>query len=84
MGWVGAPGAAPGLAVGDLDGDGHNEVVTLEGSYGNGRSGPATHVDVWHWNGFGFTLQWRSPRGIFGQLLLTEASNDGILDIAVR
>ena len=72
------------LAVGDVDGDGDNEVVTLEGEYGAGRDGPATHVDVWRWNGFGFTLEYRSPPGTFRQLGLTDGNNDGILDIAVR
>jgi len=53
------------LAVGDVDGDGRNEVVTLEGDYATGRSGPATHVNVWRWSGFGFTLEYRSPPGTF-------------------
>jgi len=41
-------------------------------------------VDVWYWNGFGFTLEWRSPPGLFHQLRLTDVDNSGILDIAVR
>jgi len=72
------------LAVGDVDGDDRNEVVTLEGDYTTGRDGPAARVDVWRWNGFGFTLEYRSPPGTFGQLRLTDADNDGILDMAVR
>jgi hypothetical protein len=72
------------LAVGDVDGDRYNEVVTLEGDYASGRAGPATRVDVWQWNGFGFTMEWRSPPGLFRQLRLTDWHNNGILDIAVR
>jgi len=41
-------------------------------------------VDVWRWNGFGFTMEWRSPPGLFHQLRLTDRHNNGILDIAVR
>jgi hypothetical protein len=84
--WAGSALPAPllALAVGDVDGDGGNEVVTLEGDYAAGREGPATHVDVWRWNGFGFSLQWRSSSGVFRELRLTDADNSGILDIAVR
>ncbi len=84
--WAGSALPVPllALAVGDVDGDGRNEVVTLEGNYATGRDGPATRVDVWRWNGFGFTLEYRSPPGTFRQLHLTDGNNDGILDIAVR
>jgi hypothetical protein len=84
--WAGSALPAPllALAVGDVDGDGSNEVVTLEGDYAAGREGPATHVDVWRWNGFGFSLRWRSSSGVFRELRLTDADNSGILNIAVR
>jgi hypothetical protein len=84
--WAGSALPAPilSLAVGDVDGDGRNEVVALEGDYATGRNGPASRVDVWKWNGFGFTLEWRSPPGVLHRLGLTDANDDGILDVAVR
>jgi hypothetical protein len=84
--WAGSALPVPllALAVGDVDGDGRTEVVTLEGDYAAGRGAPATRVDVWRWNGFGFTLEWRSPPGAFHQFRLTDVDNDGILDVAVR
>ncbi len=84
--WAGSALPAPllDLAVGDVDADGQNELVTLEGRYVAGRAGPAFHVDVWEWNGFGFTLAWRSPPGLFHQLRLTDVDGDAVVDIAVR
>jgi len=83
--WAGSALPAPilAMAVGDVNGDTHNEVVTLEGSYAAGRNGPAAYATVWSWNGFGFTLEWRSPPGLLRQLWLTDADGDGILDIVV-
>ncbi len=84
--WAGSALPAPllALAVGDVDGDGLNEVAALEGEYAAGRDGPATRANVWRWNGFGFTLAWRSPPGRFRQLGLTDVNADSILDIVVR
>jgi hypothetical protein len=84
--WAGSALPAPftSLAVGDVDGDGRSEVVTLEGDYGIGRSGSATRVDVWQWSGFGFTMAWRSSPGTFRELRLVDGDGDGTLDIAMR
>lgn len=83
--WAGSALPAPLLAaaVGDLDGDGQNELAALEGDYHTGRDGPATRVDVWKWNSFGFTLERQSPPAILHQLCLTDANGDSIL-VAVR
>jgi hypothetical protein len=84
--WAGSALPAPllVLTVGDVDGDGLNEVVALEGDYNAGRNGPASHVDVWAWDDFGFSLKWRSPEGRFHQLELFESGGDGLLRIAAR
>jgi hypothetical protein len=84
--WAGSalPAPALALAVGDVDGDARSEVVTLEGDYAIGRNSPASRLDVWTWNGFGFTLEWRSPPGIFHRIGLTDTNDDGILDVVVR
>lgn len=84
--WAGSalPAPALALAVGDVDGDKRLEVVLLEGDYVAGRQGPAAHLDVWRWNGFGFTLEWRSHAGTYHQLYLVDADDNGVLDIAVR
>ncbi len=64
--WAGSALPVPflALAVRDVDGDGHNELIALEGNYATGPLGPATSIDVWHWNGFGFVLEGRFPTPI--------------------
>jgi hypothetical protein len=83
--WCSSPVADPilELAVADVDGDGASELVVLEGSY-DVPDVPAGHVSAWRWNGWGFTLQWRSPRGIWQHLVLQDVTDDGILDILVK
>ena len=68
--WCSSPVADPILdvAAADVDGDGANELVVLEGSY-DAPYVPARRVSVWRWNGWGFTLQWRSPDGVWDHLL---------------
>jgi hypothetical protein len=84
--WAGSALPAPllALAVGDVDGEGRAEVVTLEGDYADGAAGCASRIDVWQWVGFGFKLEYRSAPGRYCCLRLTATHNGGILDIAVR
>jgi hypothetical protein len=78
--WAGSALPVPllALAVDDVDGDGTVEVLTTEGTYADGRGGSETHVDVWRWNGFGFTLEWRSPPGTFAPSCLSDADRCGV------
>ena len=80
--WCSSPIADPivDVAVGDVDGDGANELVVLEGSYDDALDEPACHVAVWRWNGWGFALQWRSPAGVHENLTLRDANSEDILD----
>ena len=83
--WCSSPVADPIIEVAapDIDGDGANELVVLEGSY-DAPDAAARHVTVWQWNGWGFTLQWRSPRGVWEHLMLQDVTDDGVLDILVK
>jgi hypothetical protein len=83
--WCSSPVADPimEVAAADVDGDGANELVVLEGSY-DAPDAPARHVSLWRWNGWGFTLQWRGPGGVWDRLMLQDVTDDGVLDILVK
>ena len=60
------------FAVADLNGDGLEQLVTLEGSYTDSRSAPARALKVWEWNGFGFTVV-STMEGTFYKMALVQA-----------
>lgn len=64
--WGGRPVAQPilELALGDVDGDGVQELVVLE------KAGEQAHVAVWRWQGWNFSLFWRSALVAYGDLRL--------------
>jgi hypothetical protein len=83
--WCSSPVGDPilELAASDVDGDGANELVVLEGSY-DAPDSAARHVTVWRWHGWGFILQWRSPVGAWDHLMLQDVTEDGVIDILVN
>ena len=66
--WGGSGVSDPILEVelGDVNGDGVQELVALED---HGPSDQRT-ISVWRWHGWGFSLLWRSPTGPFRDLAL--------------
>lgn len=52
------------VELGDVDGDGVQEMVVLEERDGGSA------VSVWQWHGWGFSLVWRSPMGRYRDLVL--------------
>lgn len=73
--WGGRPVNWPILAVelGDVDSDGAEEVVVLE-DQGQGQS-----LAVWRWQGWSFSLVWRSEVGRFRDLSLLPGSANQLL-----
>ena len=72
--WAGSALAEPvrSFTATDLDGDHIQELVTLEGSYADPHSAPAYALQVWKWNGFGFTVV-TSIAGTFYKMVLVQA-----------
>lgn len=64
--WAGSALANPLSAFTpiDIDQDGQQELAALEGHY-NASFIATRSVTLWEWNGFGFTLLARSPKGYF-------------------
>ncbi len=84
--WAGSALPIPlsALSIGDVNGDGHLELVALETDYQTGREGPAHAVSVWAWNGFGFSLVWRSPAARFTALRLSPPQANGQQAVCAR
>lgn len=53
------------FAIADVNNDGKNELITLEGDYANYPECSGKYLGIWVWNGWGFTNLWRSPKGDF-------------------
>jgi hypothetical protein len=80
--WGGSAVADPihEVEVGDVDGDGIQELVVLE------EQGRDLAVSVWRWHGWGFTLLWRSPPGRYHDLAVVSGGADQppVLSVAVE
>jgi poly-gamma-glutamate synthesis protein (capsule biosynthesis protein) len=86
--WGGSAVSEPILEVevGDVDGDGLDELAILEQAQGNMQS-----LSIWRWHGWGFSQAWRSTPGEFQNLALIaedECGRDGqgalLLAVQVR
>jgi hypothetical protein len=78
--WAGSALAEPikSFAAADINGDGVQEMVTLENGYEDPRSATGETLKVWEWNGFGFTVVSKIV-GAFSKMALVRASDGRIL-----
>lgn len=52
----------------DVDNDGKNDLVVIEGDYSQKPNCEGNYVAVWKWNDWGFSNEWRSEQGNFSDL----------------
>lgn len=59
----------------DVDNDGKNDLVVIEGDYSQKPICTGSHVAVWKWNDWGFSNEWRSGNGKFRNLEIEHIGN---------
>lgn len=67
------------LELGDVTGDGVQELVVLE----EGRTDNQRFVSVWRWHGWGFSKLWRSQSGFYQDLTIIPGKIGGLQTISV-
>ncbi|MFO7537542.1 MAG: CapA family protein [Chloroflexota bacterium] len=86
--WGGSAVALPihELQLGDVTGEGVDNLVVLEETAAGHRDGQQRTISVWRWHGWGYTLLWRSPPGHYRDLVLL-SGRDGqpaVISVAVH
>jgi poly-gamma-glutamate synthesis protein (capsule biosynthesis protein) len=59
----------------DVDDDGKNDLVVIEGDYSQKPICTGNHVAVWKWNDWGFSNEWRSENGKYRNLEIEHIGN---------
>jgi len=54
--------------IADVDNDGKNDLVVIEGEYSQEAKCKGNYVAIWKWNDWGFSNEWRSGKGNYANL----------------
>ena len=52
----------------NIDNDGKNDLIVIEGDYSQKPKCGGNYVAVWRWNDWGFSNEWRSDKGNYANL----------------
>lgn len=67
------------FVVRDINYDGKNELITLEGKYQDYPNCHGKDLAIWQWNGWGFNNLWRSSNGKFSDFKIEKINNQNVI-----
>jgi len=67
--------------IADIDNDGKNDLIVIEGDYSQKPKCSGNYVAVWKWNDWGFSNEWRSERGNFTNLEIEKKDGESYIII---
>jgi hypothetical protein len=78
--WAGSALSQPitTFKLADINQDGFDELITLESTYETAGVSPANAIDIWEWNGFGFSLVFKLE-GSFQELFVVQNTDNHTL-----
>lgn len=59
----------------DIDEDGKNDLIVIEGEYQDNASCSGEYIAVWKWGQWGFVNEWRSEKGNYKNLRIERLDN---------
>jgi len=63
------------MTISDVNNDGKNELITLEGNYNNANNHYADYLTIWHWNEWSLFNDFRSEKGEYFDLKIQGNEN---------
>lgn len=64
---------------GDVNNDGKQELVVIEGEYDIKYNCQGNYLAVWRWNGWGFSNEWRSQKGHYKNLAIEKVGGKSLI-----
>jgi poly-gamma-glutamate synthesis protein (capsule biosynthesis protein) len=68
----------------DIDNDGKNDLIVIEGDYSQKPKCNGNYLAVWKWNDWGFSNEWRSEKGDFLNLEIEKIDEKSYIVVDTR